>query len=541
MNSSGRANVKEDIGGWSVFPGMMLFMRAERPKLKLDQIFGPDLMPRPKRSVTGSLFIVTILTALGVVGYFYVTPKYLQWDLERQFLKAEEVEAAAEVAAGLVELGEDGTAAVVRMLGNERPELAQAAFQVLAARLDAVAKNEIVGDRWVKRVAAELKDQAGGWQPEARVLGCKLAQDIFAMFEALDQSAESGASNPLRWAPARLDCWAVLETYKVSEGRTAEVLMVASDDRSGLGVEAEGSALSREAVKGSERLASTTLAGASIGQVEDSRSVSQGFATGKNQVSNTDSVSDNVTAPRATSSGDAVTGVEGEKPVSAAKEGALVHIGPPQILEVVDAPMAHIEVVPRKGSLRPAPRSPVVNSQARARFGNDSELGEVTDSSESSTQIDQADEVKEHWQQQVQTIDARSPSQGLDIGKKQTLEVVSMLNDADPSIQSAAVRELEQRGFNSNEIDLASQLCRGSSQEQRKLLLNLPQMGLSNVTPWYIWMAQAEDRDVRKVAIEGLARVTDPQLEQFVRDLLANERDNELRELYRSILAQKGQ
>jgi hypothetical protein len=173
-------------------------------------------------------------------------------------------------------------------------------------------------------------------------------------------------------------------------------------------------------------------------------------------------------------------------------------------------------------------------------LGSDSE-SEVAESGGASAAIDRTDAGKDQWQRQVQTIDARSPSQVLDFGKKQTLEVVSMLNDADPSVQGAAVRELEQRGFSSNEIDLASQLCRGSAQEQRQLLMNLPQMGLASVTPWYIWMAQADDRDVRKVAIEGLARVTDPQVGQFVRDLLANERDNELRELYRSILAQKGQ
>jgi hypothetical protein len=61
-------------------------------------------------------------------------------------------------------------------------------------------------------------------------------------------------------------------------------------------------------------------------------------------------------------------------------------------------------------------------------------------------------------------------------------------------------------------------------------------MEIADPSRWYIWMAQNEDREVRRVAIQGLGSVADPEIAMMIRELRVHEADRELKDLLQSIL-----
>jgi hypothetical protein len=145
-------------------------------------------------------------------------------------------------------------------------------------------------------------------------------------------------------------------------------------------------------------------------------------------------------------------------------------------------------------------------------------------------------EESKRWEEKIQRIDARSPELDVALKQKDVLELFELLKSENIGEQAAAVRELDERGLSDVEIALATSLVRGDSASRIKLLLELPRMEIADPSRWYIWMAQNEDREVRRVAIQGLGSVADPEIAMMIRELRVHEADRELKDLLQSIL-----
>jgi HEAT repeat protein len=55
-----------------------------------------------------------------------------------------------------------------------------------------------------------------------------------------------------------------------------------------------------------------------------------------------------------------------------------------------------------------------------------------------------------------------------------------------------------------------------------------------------VWMAQDEDREVRRVAIHALGGMRDPEVAGILRELLLRESDPEVEQTLRRILSEAG-
>jgi HEAT repeat protein len=99
---------------------------------------------------------------------------------------------------------------------------------------------------------------------------------------------------------------------------------------------------------------------------------------------------------------------------------------------------------------------------------------------------------------------------------------------------------LERRRLTPQEINLAIELLRGDTKRKVELILGLATSGINNPRPWYVWMAQDEDREVRRVAIHALGGMRDPEVAGILRELLLRESDPEVEQTLRRILSEAG-
>jgi hypothetical protein len=509
-------------------------MRTNKPKLKVDRIFGPELVPARRWPIGG--VVLGMLLMVGVVGlYHYGSPIWLRYNLQQKIKATDNREVAGLAAANLLMLGDAGLAIVVETMADPRVEVAEAAYQVLRSELESIPAEEVTGSPWVTSLAALLKRNASDWRGESREWGCRLASHIFQLY-----ASEVGVEEvrPAQWPTARLDCWAILESHDWTGpsdwGTESRTMMVSSGSSKNMDNSLAGTS-------NLLRPSGLTAGGESRSSVVSSSVSNAGGA----RASFGDLAGDvpmGERAPSRISSGspDALAVGEYEKrEASAERSGAVITIGQPQLISAGEEPMAHIQVVPKKRLARSssvATESYVVDQSADQQVSEGTEarfaakpIGEGSLSSSTNASA-------EKWEGNIQTIDAHSPQDMAELEGKDVLELIGLLKSSSVSTQAAAVRALERQGMSSTEIELASELVRGDTARRKELLMNLPQMDISDPTPWYVWMAQNEDREVRRVAIRGLASVSDPSVAKMVRDLKIHERDRELRDLLQSIL-----
>lgn len=530
-------------------------MRENQPKLKIDQLFGPDLIPPAKRFPIG--FVCgALLIAFGVVGGFYWgSPGWLQRELKVRLMEAVDREQATAATEGLLQIGEEGLVAVVGALGHPKLEVARSVQGVLRFKLSLMKTEELVSDPWVKRLARELKEQAGAWGPQARDLGCELAADILSAYQTANDSVEGDG---LRWAPTRLDCWAVLETHRseldASLNRNPESRLAADTESFDSGAQNAGTGSVLENGEGQPwgsvagpRLAATKGANRSIddaiGESLAESEVAEGLVEGEvNDEGSPSSVQVLTVGPEGRSS-TAIGAQEGVFQGDSA-DPATVQFGKPKIVEAHDAPMAHISVRSSraKGDLRRSPALVQITPRTLTAEGSEYQEGQQTDEEirNLGTIEEDLSNYESSWNSKVQTIDARYPESAIDMSVKETLAVIEYLRSDDPSVQGAAVLELERRKLTPREINLAIELLRGDGKRKVELILGLATSGIENPRPWYVWMAQDQDRDVRRVAIHALGGMRDPEVAGILRELLLRESDPEVEQTLRKILSESG-
>jgi hypothetical protein len=551
-------------------------MREKQPKLNVDQLFGPDLIPPAKRFPIG--FVCgALLIAIGVVGGFYWgSPWWLQRELKVRLLEAGDKDQATAATEGLLQIGDDGLATVVGALGHPKPEVARSVQRVLRSKLSVMKTDELVSNPWVKRLASELKEQAGAWGPQARELGCELAADILSAYQTANDSVEGDG---LRWAPTRLDCWAVLETHRsdlgaslnqnqerhlVSDSGSLDSGSLESDTGSLL---EKGDAQQLGSVQGSGLVATRGLNRTIDDAIGGSQAEEEAWISSQRTLSDPPSLSDpqeetvEVVAEGALTREDSpssiqvlTVGPEGRSstelgtqdglPRNDSTDPAMVQFGKPKIVETHDAPMAHISVRSSrgKGDLRRSPALVQVTPRTLTAAGaGDNEVRQAEDGIRNLGKIEEdLSHYEASWSSKVQTIDARYPESSIDLSVKETLAVIEYLGSDDPAVQGAAVLELERRKLTPQEINLAIELLRGDTKRKVELILGLATSGIDNPRPWYVWMAQDEDREVRRVAVHALGGMRDPEVAGILRELLLRESDPEVEQTLRKILSEAG-
>jgi hypothetical protein len=429
--------------------------------------------------------------------YQYATPIWLCYRLEQNLKDAKTADEAGIAAENLLALGDDGLRVVVASLADPRIEISGVAYQVLRSRLDELTTAELLDSKWVSALAGNLRKSAGDWNGESKRFGCQLASAIYGTYET---QGDPEQNDKLRWASARLDTWAVLENHQWVN--TAEPLRNA-------------------APQGDLRPAEPATMLAASGNASSSILSSGSGALRAIEYQ----------SPEATS-GNEVAAKESVGDIG-------VRFGDIKQTETGEEPMARIQVIPknRRGGtsvVSNAPRG--VGSQFTSYDPGGEAVTDTPVASGANSSGNVSDSEPNRWEEKIQRIDTRSAEQDVALRQKDVLELFMLLKSENISEQAAAVRELDERGLSDVEIALATNLVRGDSAARIKLLSDLPRMEIADPSRWYIWMAQNEDRGVRRVAILGLGSVADPGIAAMIRELRVHETDRELKDLLQTIL-----
>lgn len=522
-------------------------MQRTKPKLKVDRIFGPELVPQ-RKGISVSAWLLALVCAGGMAAlYQYATPIWLCYRLEEQLDDAKTADEAGIAAENLLALGDDGLKVVVEALADSRLEISSVAFQVLKSRLDEMTTEELLESKWVSTLAGNLRKSAGSWNGESKNFGCQLASAIYSTYET---HGDPQQSDKLRWAPARLDTWAVLENHQWTNvapplrngfqpaelDTSSSAGMLAGSQTGNASIRNSTGARGAEGNTGSMPVLSSVEKGgapksptASIVSSGSSNIVSNGGGTLRSIDYQNRDMQNRVAEPN-----DQLANAD------SSESGSAVRIGDLRQTEVGDEPMAHIQVIPKNrrggsGAVSNAPRgvgAPFTN------FGSESQQGSSDGgpSSNLANNGNAGESEAKQWEGNIQRIDTRTPELEAALKQKDVLELFLLLKSENISEQAAAVRELDERGLSDVEIALATSLVRGDSTARIKLLMDLPRMEIADPSRWYIWMAQNEDREVRRVAIQGLGSVADPGIAAMIRELRVHETDRELKDLLQSIL-----
>lgn len=504
-------------------------MQRTKPKLKVDRIFGPELVPQ-RKGFSASAWLLVLFMAGGMAAlYQYVTPIWLCYRLEQDLNDAKTADEAGLAAENLLALGDDGLEVVVGALADSRVEISGVAFQVLKGRLDAMTKEELLESEWVRSLAGELRKAAGTWSGESKQFGCQLANAIYSSYETQGNPQQE---DKLRWASARLDTWAVLENHQWTV--TYEPLRTNSP-QGDVQPSTPNSMLSDSGSNSSIRASTGSTSNGDVVGPEGAAATPPSASIADSGSSNVLSIGGGSLLPIDYQNPDAKSGVDAS--VGDSSSGAPgVRFGDLRQTETGEEPMAHIQVIPKNRRaptmFSNTPRG--INSQP---IGYDSAVATPGNEVAATTPAPNVGEGESsRWEGKIQRIDTRSPGLDLALKQKDVLELFMLLKSENISEQAAAVRELDERGLSNEEIALATNLVRGDSAARIKLLSELPRMEIADPSRWYIWMAQNEDREVRRVAILGLGSVADPGIATMIRELRVHEVDRELKDLLQRIL-----
>jgi|688.fasta_scaffold00711_27 hypothetical protein len=509
-------------------------MQRTKPQLKVDRIFGSELVPPRKGFPWSATLLLLIFAGSMVALYQYASPIWLCYQLKQQLFEAPTADQAGLAAENLLSLDKEGLAVVVDALADSRIEISGVAYQVLKSRLDGMTTEELIQSDWVSALAGQLRKTAGQWNGESRRFGCQLASAIYTTYKS---QGDPQQEDRLRWASARLDTWAVLENYQWEQ----EMEPLRGATGSATGVEAPASSPAKSPSDSKDLVA--TVGSSTVGS---SSIVSSGGGTVR-------------AIEYEGSATPIVPEVAGD---AAAGEESGVRFGDLKQVQTTDEPMARIQVIPKS-------RRSVGTVISNSPRGVQSQYTSLPSETSESPQLSEPDltaeagqaptagraargglenglasgavrsgtgEESKRWEEKIQRIDARSPELDVALKQKDVLELFELLKSENIGEQAAAVRELDERGLSDVEIALATSLVRGDSASRIKLLLELPRMEIADPSRWYIWMAQNEDREVRRVAIQGLGSVADPEIAMMIRELRVHEADRELKDLLQSIL-----
>jgi hypothetical protein len=114
--------------------------------------------------------------------------------------------------------------------------------------------------------------------------------------------------------------------------------------------------------------------------------------------------------------------------------------------------------------------------------------------------------------------------------------VMERLQAEDPRIVQAATTELQRRGFQSRDVELARRLVDPDSQVRLELVDALPQVPGIDTRRWLLWLCRDRDPLVRKAAVTVVATANDPSIRDALQELEKVESDPGVLRLVRSVL-----
>jgi hypothetical protein len=138
-------------------------MQRTKPQLKVDRIFGSELVPPRKGFPWSATLLLLIFAGSMVALYQYASPIWLCYQLKQQLFEAPTADQAGLAAENLLSLDKEGLAVVVDALADSRIEISGVAYQVLKSRLDGMTTEELIQSDWVSALAGQLRKTAGQW------------------------------------------------------------------------------------------------------------------------------------------------------------------------------------------------------------------------------------------------------------------------------------------------------------------------------------------------------------------------------------------
>lgn len=120
-----------------------------------------------------------------------------------------------------------------------------------------------------------------------------------------------------------------------------------------------------------------------------------------------------------------------------------------------------------------------------------------------------------------------------------TRSVIAWLRSVQPQLRDSAHHELRRRGFDDQQLALASRLADPDVRVRLGLLNELARRTDIEPRQWLMWLGEDAEPDVRRRAIAAVGTMDDPAITQWLRTHLASERDPAVADLIRRILSQR--
>jgi HEAT repeat protein len=99
------------------------------------------------------------------------------------------------------------------------------------------------------------------------------------------------------------------------------------------------------------------------------------------------------------------------------------------------------------------------------------------------------------------------------------------LHDADENVVRRAESQLDRRGFDTAQLELARQLTDADPREREQLAELLPRVPGIDAKTWLLWLSRDEDADVRLAALTVMATTGDPQVLKRIELISRNDAD----------------
>ncbi len=116
-------------------------------------------------------------------------------------------------------------------------------------------------------------------------------------------------------------------------------------------------------------------------------------------------------------------------------------------------------------------------------------------------------------------------------------QLVRLLSSVQPRVSQAAALTLRQRGMTEENLELAIRLATGSVEQRQRLLSELVKRDDLDARPWLLWMATDGQEVVRQQAVGLLKPLVDNDVRRQLRLLLNKERDEQVAQTIRQVLA----
>ncbi len=129
----------------------------------------------------------------------------------------------------------------------------------------------------------------------------------------------------------------------------------------------------------------------------------------------------------------------------------------------------------------------------------------------------------------------------VELKRRNTASLLSMLRDGDPQANDAAEFELQRRGFRPSHLELARRLADPNPEVRRLWVEQVPRLTSIDPRPWLWWLATDSDAEVRLTALSLLATTNDLATHRQLIEAARIDGDPRIRELGDRLMAGRQQ